>query len=228
MDIANLSILLLALGMGLLHALDADHVIAMSTIVSCENRLKRIAQYSMLWGGGHGGIILLVTIAFIYFDWAFPQTWSLYAEKTVGILLILLGAQLLFKIYVSKLQLLWHKHGNLAHFHFVKRDEIEAHQQISKHNLWQKHKPLLVGILHGLAGSAPMLAILPGISGQRMNTGLAYVAIFTLGCLVGMLAFGLGLGLCQRKLAHIHLGFSKVLQTFSGAISLGIGCYWLT
>jgi high-affinity nickel-transport protein len=172
----SLSVLLFGFLLGMRHAADADHVVAVTTIVSQEQRLSRACFIGMFWGLGHTLTILLAGSAIIIFNLVIPARMGLFMEFCVGAMITALGAIRLRKI-VSP--------GAPA-------PSIAA-------------QPFLIGLVHGLAGSAAVaLLLLPLIPSAAWAA--VYLMIFGLGTMVGMMAVTL--------LISIPYLYANGLQTF--------------
>ncbi|OUS24513.1 hypothetical protein A9Q99_24245 [Gammaproteobacteria bacterium 45_16_T64] len=220
LDALSTPILVTGLGLGLLHAFDADHVMAVSSLASGKQKTKTIARYASLWAVGHGSVLLMMGFIAILFGLTFPSIVSHWAELFVGVMLIGLGAMSLRSLYKERLHLKAHSHGDIHHAHFVQHSHVNA---TNSHD----HRPLLVGIAHGAAGSAPALALLPAINQSSALSTILYLVIFSFGLLVSMSLFGILLGYSQKGLKKIH---EKSFDLFRGIASLstmGLGVYWI-
>jgi len=179
---------LLGLGfvLGLKHSLDADHVVALSTIVSHTRSLKKSSLVGVLWGLGHTLALFLVGILLLSFRFTLPDRIALAFELLVGVVLVFLGIDVLRKIEKGKIHLHEHKHSNSTHMHFHSHKDAESHIHT--------HKPFIVGMFHGLAGSAGiMLLILTTVSSTFQ--GLLFIALFGIGTILGMLAVSIVISL---------------------------------
>lgn len=206
-----------ALGLGLLlgirHALDADHLVAVTAIVSeYRNSLKGI-WIGISWGLGHTTTLLLVGLTVLLFKLVLPERLALGFELAVGFLLIVLGIQVLWGIRQKRLHWHAHAHSQEAHQHLhAHQESAEGRQQ--RRFAWSniayflvagispgEHHPVgtfaegfrpffrlksyLVGIVHGLAGSAAlMLLVLASI--ETTWAGILYILVFGLGSIVAM------------------------------------------
>jgi cytochrome c biogenesis protein CcdA len=240
---------LAALGffLGMRHATDADHVIAVSTIVSRNRNPLSAALLGAFWGIGHTFTILLVGGGIILFGWVIPPRLGLSLEFAVGLMLILLGVMNLRSV----LQLIGERQPSLDHPHPAVHTHAHSHgDYIHRHphghaperhphdpertpvNWLDRHfgrfrgyqalRPLLIGIVHGLAGSAAIaLLVLTTMSDPRW--GMVYLAVFGLGTVLGMMLITMVVALpfayTHRHSARINLG----LRLASGALSLGFG-----
>jgi high-affinity nickel permease len=156
----------LALGffLGLRHATDADHVLAVSTIVA-HNKKSGIAwQIGAFWGIGHLAMVLLVGILIISFKISVPRTIGIGFEFCVGASLMLLG---LFNIRRTR--------------------EIEIHSHINHRQSWRS---FLVGLIHGLAGSTAITLLLMTAI-KNSFAAFAYLLVFSLGTFLGMIILSL-------------------------------------
>ena len=133
--------------LGMRHATDADHVIAVSTIVSRERGLLKAGMIGALWGIGHTFTIFMVGIAIILFKIAIPTRLGLSMEFSVGLMLILLGVLNLTGLMQRWMGKVDHAHGDMKHLH--KGPEVPG-----RSGFWNFTRPLVVGIVHGMAGSA--------------------------------------------------------------------------
>lgn len=242
---------MLAIGfvLGMRHATDPDHVIAVSTIVTRERSLTRSSLIGMLWGCGHTLTILVVGSAIILFGLAIPARAGLTMEFCVGLMLILLGLMNLSgltkwlseKFSPSHLPVTGahahlHDHAGKIHFHW------HAHQSGSEHHaeslapprwlktpftrlgLYQTVRPLLIGIVHGLAGSAAVaLLILSTIRDPRW--AVFYLLVFGIGTIAGMMlittAIAFPLSFAGNRFAWLNRG----LIAGSGLLSLALGLF---
>lgn len=212
-----ISILMLGFGLGLLHAFDADHVMAVSVMSAEEPSVKRSFKFASSWAIGHGGVLLCLALIATTLGFQLPEAWVSFFEHAVGVLLIGLGGWLLWKLRAESLAIASHTHDGITHTH------IHNHEHTSKND----HKPVLVGVLHGLAGSAPVLALIPAIQQGAVLAAVSYVALFSFGVLASMVGFGFGLGYVQRGLQHWHQKLFNGLRVALGFSSIGIGAYWL-
>ena len=189
MNIELWSVLLLAFGLGMLHALDADHVMAV-TGLSCQKPDKKTSVlFCARWALGHGTALILIGTLVLFLGMAIPENLSSYAENLVAVVLILIGLYVLWDIYRQRAHLHFHRHDSLpqhAHWHSHKHATDEHHKDKHKH----KHAPVFVGVLHGTAGSAPLLALLPLSQLFSPWLGMSYLLLFGLGVFLAMLIFG--------------------------------------
>ncbi len=200
------SLMTIGLLLGMEHALDADHVVAVSTIVSESRSLRRSLVIGVVWGIGHTATLLLV-----------------------GLILILLGIQILWKYKKKRIHAHVHRHSDELHIHFHAHEATETHTHdepdahAHEHQGPHVRKPLFVGMVHGLAGSAALLVLVLSTIRSPL-TGVLYILTFGLGSIVGMLTvsalIGLPFLLTRGRFERLH-GGARVL---AGLLSIGIGC----
>ena len=209
--------------LGMRHATDADHVIAVSTIVTREHKVRRSALIGAAWGLGHTLTIIAVGGAIILFRIALPPRVGLAMELAVGIMLIVLGVK---NVAGSALFPSPRKQtvAPPEHAHGHSHDDFLAERWFQRFAAYQVVRPLIVGIVHGLAGSAAIaLLVLSTISDPRW--AIAYLAVFGIGTVLGMMLITVTLGStlahAQKRFAHIgnHFGWA------AGLISVAFGLF---
>ena len=236
-----LSIIAIGFFLGMRHATDPDHVIAVTTIVSNQRKAGRAALIGAMWGVGHTVTIFVVGSAIILFNVVIPVRLGLAMELSVGFMLILLGIWNLysFKNTISNHAAVHahpHTHGDYIHNHPHKH-EPESHphspeqtplarldKTFGKLSLYQLIRPLVVGILHGLAGSAAVaLLILASIHNSRW--AIVYLLVFGVGTIAGMMLITMSIASTFRFVGKRVAGFSRQLGVASGLISLAFGLF---
>ncbi len=243
--IGLLSIIAVGFFLGMRHATDPDHVIAVTTIVTQQRSTGRAALIGVFWGLGHTLTIFLVGSAIILFNLVIPARVGLTMELSVGFMLILLGAWNLASFVrsvpraaaVAASQTIHshsHSHGNLVHAH-VHTHSGGEHTHSLEHTpvpqldralahsgTYQFIRPLVVGIVHGLAGSAAVaLLILASI--RNSSWAIAYLVVFGVGTIAGMMLITMSLASTFRFVGSRFENFSRRLALVSGLISVGFG-----
>jgi len=224
MELTQFSLIIgLAFGLGMLHALDADHIMAVSSLIANQRSPNNTLRFSLRWAIGHGSVLLLVGIAVFALGWVLPPALSQYAEGAVALVLILIGAIVLINLYRKRIHIHFHDHDDMpahAHWHTHDHAEITKHTHTSHRH---EHGAVIVGMLHGLAGSAPLLAIIPITMLKTPLLGFVYLLVFSLGVLLAMILFGGLLGLLLNAVAKVadSLLFWIRALTGIGAILLG-------
>ncbi len=224
-----LAVLGLGLVFGLKHATEVDHVVAVSTIVSEHRNLWRAALVGGLWGVGHTASLVSVGVVVLALRIAVPERIANVLEFGVALMILALGASALARALRRPAVVHVHQHHHTsvahAHLHF---HELAAEPREGPHAHAVARigfKPLLVGAMHGLAGSAALtLLVLTQIDSALI--GFAYLVVFGVGSIAGMLLMsglvGLPFALSARKLTGMHHG----LQATVGVLSIGFGCWY--
>lgn len=217
-----LSILGVGLLFGLKHALDADHLAAVSTIVSERKGLLSASLIGAAWGVGHTLALFAAALLVIVLRVEISPAAEAGLELIVACMLIGLGANALRKLRGARLHLHVHEHGGRVHLHPHLHDGTPEPAEHTHHGLSFSLRPLLIGMVHGLAGSAAlMLLVLSTIPSPRL--GLAYVAVFGLGSIGGMtgmsLLFSLPLHFSIDRFTRLH----TAVRALAAVISLGLG-----
>jgi high-affinity nickel-transport protein len=243
------SIIAIGFFLGMRHATDPDHVIAVSTIVSRERSLSKAAMIGVLWGFGHTVTILIVGAAIILFNLTIPPRVGLTMEFAVGLMLILLGILNLTGIskwmgetfspahpHVTGEHAHLHEHESHMHYHWHAHQPDQEHHadslsapkwltsRFAKLGLFHSLRPFLIGVVHGLAGSAAVaLLVLATIHSPRW--GVLYLLIFGVGTVAGMMLITTAMSL-PFSYAGTRFGWlNRGLVTGSGIISLAFGLF---
>src|SRR5215213_5072749 len=223
---------LLGLGLlfGLKHATEVDHVVAVSTIAAQQRSVLRSALVGALWGAGHTVSLLIVGGLVLSLRIAIPKSVSNWFEFGVALMIIALGTAALGRALRkrSDVHVHEHSHDGLSHVH------VHFHDSETRHKPERKHshaiallgiKPVVVGMMHGLAGSGALtLLVLTQIS--SVWVGFLYLAIFGLGSIVGMLLMsgliGLPFALTSRGLSSLHYR----MQLAAAVVSIVFGLWY--
>jgi high-affinity nickel-transport protein len=235
------SILGIGFVLGMRHATDPDHLIAVTTIVSRERSIGRAALIGVIWGIGHTLTIVAVGGAIIVFGVVIPPRLGLTMEFSVGVMLVLLGLLNLTGITPRLLadngaHAHAHTHGDFVHDH-AHRHEPEAHghdasatplahldHRLHSFRPYQVARPLVIGVVHGLAGSAAVaLLVLAAIPEPRW--GLLYLILFGAGTISGMMLITTATAVPFAYTADRMARFNGVLAMGSGVLSLVFGAF---
>ncbi|MFQ6113509.1 MAG: sulfite exporter TauE/SafE family protein [bacterium] len=163
------------------HSLDADHLAAVSTIVSKNRSLKKSALVGAVWRLGHTSVLLLVGLVVMILKLSIPEELSRGLEFLVGIMLLYLGLALLKNVVVDELHTHKHRHGVVEHIHLHSHKACSDHQHL--------HRPFLISVVHGLAGSAGILLLIMA-SMPSMAQGLFFTLTFGISSVLGMVVCG--------------------------------------
>jgi sulfite exporter TauE/SafE len=234
--------------LGMRHATDPDHVVAVTTIVSRQQSIRHAGLIGAFWGLGHTLTIFAVGAALILFDLAIPVKVGLAMELAVGLMLILLGVLNLagFTQWIadrftpghSHTEVIHshpHQHGSHLHEHMHAHvPEVHMHldeapqgrlsQALQKVGLYQMLRPLAVGIVHGLAGSAAVaLLVLATIHDPRW--AITYLLVFGVGTIAGMMVITMAIGAPFAYTGKKFTSFNRGLAIVSGLVSVAFGAF---
>lgn len=206
---------ILALGffLGMRHATDSDHVIAVTTIVSRAKSARAALWVGALWGLGHSATILTVGGAIVLFGWVIPPRLGLSMEMSVAVMLIVLGAMNLSGA-LSRIDQVakGHQHGEI--------EEVSVPHAHPRAPL----RPLLIGVVHGLAGSAAVaLLVLTTIKSAGM--ALFYLAIFGAGTMAGMMLLTLAMALPISAFSRRFANVEQLMARVTGLVSIAFGLF---
>jgi len=224
------ALLFLSFGLGLRHALEPDHLAAISTIVSDRKTLWGASATGALWGVGHTAALLLVGVIVIVLEFQVSERISAFFEFAVALMLIGLGLNTLVKLLRGgKIHWHVHAHGGIthAHPHVHGASEVQTHSRSSQthHGVKFGMRPVAVGLLHGLAGSgALMLLILTTIPSTAI--ALSYILIFGIGSIGGMVVMSTLIGLPFHVAFDRFSAAERLLRLAAGCFSLVFGIFW--
>jgi ABC-type nickel/cobalt efflux system permease component RcnA len=217
------AVLLTGFVLGLRHALDADHLAAMSTFVSQESTLIRSCLLGTVWGIGHTAALLGAGVVTIAFKAAISPAIESAIESMVALVLVGLGAHVGLRALRSlRVHDHAHAHDGTLHRHtHVHIAEPGTHRHV--HLTAVVRRPFLVGVLHGLAGSAAlMLLVLAAIPSPA--TALFYVLVFGVGSTGGMVVLSGLLGIPMALAAKSRSQKAQiVMQGIAGAATAAVG-----
>ena len=219
------AVLSLGFFLGLKHATEADHLAAVSTIVSERKSLLSLAIVGGFWGLGHTISLFIAGVLVLLLDFRISENTERMLEFGVGIMLLFLGLNVLRKIINGgKLHFHTHRHGKDAHVHPHVHEKGHEDEPHTHHGFSFNPRALLVGMIHGMAGSAAlMLLVIPTISSNW--AGLLYIAIFGIGSIGGMILMSLLVGLPFHLTTSRLNRYNYILQSIAGLFSIGIGLY---
>jgi high-affinity nickel-transport protein len=247
--IGLLSILAVGFFLGMRHATDPDHVIAVTTIVSNQRNSMRAALIGAFWGVGHTLTIFVVGAGIILFNLMIPVRVGLSMELSVAVMLIILGmlnvAGFLRSVPAGSIpthdgEIVVHSHphshGDYTHSHpHVHQHDGHSHpaddmslagmdRGLGEATLYQYLRPFVVGVVHGLAGSAAVaLLVLATIT--NVHWAIAYLLIFGVGTIAGMMLITMSLASAFRLVGKTRQKFSRRLALASGLLSVGFGFF---
>lgn len=224
-----LSVLGLGLLLGMQHALEADHVAAVSSIVSRKSGLRSISWHGAVWGIGHTLTLLLVAGTCILLKTSISEKTGERLELGVGVMLVGLGAHVLWRLRRDRVHFGAHEHGDgrrHMHAHSHKHDPKPHHHSRHEHEHPENipWRMLLVGSMHGMAGSAA-LVVVTASSITDPWSGLAYVLVFGLGSVAGMGALSAIIAVPLAWTAGSLTAANRTLQAVIGIVTIGVGAH---
>jgi nickel/cobalt exporter len=221
-SISTASVLTIGLIFGLKHAVEADHLAAVSTIVSERKSLLGSSLVGGLWGIGHTISLLIAGVVVLLMHVEIGEKTALALEFCVALMLIALGANALRKLFGGKLHIHSHEHGELAHLHPHIHEGSAKEAAHTHHGLSFNTRPILIGMVHGLAGSAAlMLLVLSTVKSSLV--GLIFIAVFGIGSIGGMLIMSALVSLPLRLTATRFKRANRAVQMIAAMFSLGLG-----
>ena len=208
-----------ALVLGALHSFGPDHLAAVGVFVSRRPSWRRAASLGARWGMGHSLAILLVGGAVVLSGLRLPERFAPLAERLIGVVLIAVGVAALWRAW--RLHAHAHTHDGATHWHVHSHATSESHDH--------SHGALFgIGMLHGLAGTGALVALLPAFTDTRED-GLLFLVLFGLGTICSMALFGataghvLAVTTTTKGRAPIH----RAALACAGAASVVVGVWWL-
>lgn len=217
-QLSTFSVLVIGFVLGLQHATEADHLAAVSTIVSEKKNLFTASLVGGLWGIGHTISLFAVGLLVILLKFQISESVEAKLEACVGAMLVLLGLNALRKLFrASKVHVHSHEHDGHKHVHIHThgKDSERSHHRLSP-------RSIVIGMVHGLAGSAAlMLLVVPTISSPAI--ALLYIIIFGIGSIGGMMAMSFLIGLPFHFTAGRFDVLNRGIRMIAGIFSLGLG-----
>lgn len=244
--ITLLSLVVFGFFLGMRHATDPDHVVAVTTIVARQRSIRHAALVGVLWGVGHTITIVAVGSAIILFGIVIPASVGLTMELSVGLMLILLGILNLsgmmrwitetFTPATLSQEPHAHGFGINAHTHVQPsgvpsqsaRPDVSSlgwlDRTFGKLGIYHVLRPLAVGLVHGLAGSAAVaLLVLAAIHDPRW--AILYLLVFGIGTVAGMMLITAAIAVPFKFSANRYVRFNRGMGLVSGLISLAFGMF---
>jgi cytochrome c biogenesis protein CcdA len=213
--------------LGMQHALEADHVAAVSSIAARRSEVADIVKHGLTWGLGHTLTLFVFAGAAIVLGQAMPEHLTQPLETAVGIMLVGLGAHVLWRLWRDRVHFHRHSHGDgTIHIHAHSHAGEAAPHARSQHGHGHgfRWRTLLVGLMHGMAGSAALLVLTVSQASSPV-AGLAYVALFGIGSMIGMGALStliaVPIAISARWLTFANRG----LQGAVGIVTIAIGVH---
>ncbi|MFO0663075.1 MAG: hypothetical protein U0174_03940 [Polyangiaceae bacterium] len=215
---------LLGIAQGLRHAFEPDHLAAVSTMVAEQKSARASVSYATAWGAGHALVLTVVGGLLFFLRTEMPVRLGNVFELLVGLMLVVLGARALRQAIregkKAGLHVPLHTHAGGAIVH----EHAGAAEHVHLSRFTFARRPLFVGVVHGLAGSGALTAlVLPKLS--SMMHGVVFMALYGFGAMLGMAVLAGLLGAPLARLARTKRGLPTLLAV-SGGLSLVLGVVW--
>lgn len=211
--------------LGMQHALEADHIAAVSSIAARRTDIGDIVRHGLTWGLGHTLTLFVFAGAAILLGRAIPENFARPLEAAVGLMLVGLGAHVLWRLWRDRVHFHAHGHGDgTVHIHAHSHaGETRPHgRAVHEHAHGFRWRTLLVGLMHGMAGSAALL-LLAVSQASSPAAGLGYVALFGVGSMFGMGALSMVIAVPLVVSARWLTWSNGALQGAVGVVTVAIG-----
>ena len=226
-----LSLLLLGFLLGIRHALEADHIATVASLASTHSNRKQMLKQGLAWGIGHSITLMTVAGSVMIIDDVIPETMAVKLEMLVGVMMALLGIDVIRRARKSHVHM--HSHQGVdgsVHLSLHSHSDAEIKNHDVAHHATHGNadaypiKALLLGLIHGIAGSAALVLIFVEQIDSLLN-GLFYLTTFSVGSIVGMMLFSVVISFPIVFTAKRFAGFQSGLQYIVGGLTgvLGIG-----
>lgn len=218
--------LIYGLMLGARHAVEPDHLAAVSTMAAHGRSRREIISLASAWGAGHATLITVVGTLLILLPWQPPGWFESRAEALVGLVMVIMGCYVLWNMRRNKLHVHRHRHEDSlehAHFHLHRHGPDHGHPTEPS---WLR-RPLaayLMGTIHGLAGSGAAIALAVAAA-PSTQSAVFYLLLFALGSVAGMAATAAVALWPVVLLSSRFSGAQKLVQRIAGSASLGLGLF---
>lgn len=228
------SILGLGFLLGMQHALEADHVAAVTSLTSNSNSPRRIIAHGAIWGTGHALTLMIFGGAILLIGFQVGETTAHWLEFAVGVMLAILGGRVVISVLRERIHVHFHRHADgRAHIHahshkhssaahYSDRVHDHEHTEVSIVHLFQT---LVVGIIHGMAGTTALVVLVAASSVESVSQGAIYLCLFAVGSIIGMITLTgvvvLPASLAMRNTPHLSLFVRSVI----GVATMIIGAH---
>jgi ABC-type nickel/cobalt efflux system permease component RcnA len=220
-----LGILGLGFILGMQHALEADHVAAVSSIAARRSDFADIVRHGLTWGLGHTLTLFAFAGAALALGQAIPEHVARPIEAAVGVMLLGLGGHVLWRLWRDRVHFHKHSHDDGTvhiHAHSHAGEKIAHARAPHAHHHGFRWRTLLVGLMHGMAGSAALLVLTVSQASSVAN-GLLYVALFGFGSMIGMGALSMIIAVPLALSARWLTWANGALQVAVGIVTIAIG-----
>ncbi len=221
-----LSILLVGLLLGMKHATEADHLAAVATLATRQATLAQTLRQGVAWGIGHTLTLMAFGGAVFLLGQAISPGLEQALETAVGVMLVVLGADVLRRLVRDRVHFHVHRHeAGTEHVHAHGHRGEGRHDRSPHRHAHAARWPLralAVGMMHGLAGSAA-LVMLSLKSAPSLSLGLGYIVLFGVGSIAGMAVLSVVIALPLRLSAAYLVGLHRSMAALVGLASCALG-----
>ncbi len=233
------SILVLGFLIGVRHTLEADHVCAVATLTARAGSVSRAVPLGLLWGVGHTLALGAFGMAALMMETVVSQNLADFLELAVGIMLMALGAEVLYRLHPERIHFHVHRHNSgVVHFHAHSHAQESASEAkhtgrrlghtAPTHNHGHprglKARAFVVDIMHGMAGSA-VLIVLTMQSLPSLAAGATYILVFGAGSMLGMTVLSAAIAWPLRHWGQTLTWLNNSARTSVGVLTIGLGAF---
>jgi len=214
--------------LGIRHALEADHVAAVASLATRSTSLRYTIKLGAVWGLGHTIALFLFGSMILMIETIVPDQLARALECVVGVMLIILGVDVLYRLYKERIHFHIHRHASgEVHFHA----HAHAHAGEKKHNPNQHNhvhpegfpiRALFVGVMHGIAGSAALI-LLTLQTVESLMQGFLYIALFGIGSIIGMAMLSMVIAIPLRRSPTGLTWLHNAIQSMVGLATVVLG-----
>jgi hypothetical protein len=207
-----------ALLLGSLHALETDHMAAVTSFAARRPGVRNAVRYGARWALGHGGAIVVLGALLVVAGVQLPPSALPWLERVVGMALVVVGGSTVRQARTLHAHVHAHADGTLhAHVH--------AHDTALTHD--HGHAATWVGLLHGLAGTGAAMALMPVVGFDAPVAAVGYLLVFAVGTVAAMALYALLAGMVVGRAAGRSAAWARTLARLAGICTILIGCVWL-
>jgi len=212
--------------MGMSHALEADHIAAVSSMATRQRSVSQIIRTGTVWGLGHTLSLMAFAGTALVLGFAIHNSLASWLEFAVGVMLVGLGGHVIYRLIRDRVHFHIHKHKAAApHFHAHSHAGESPEHARSGHDHDHSAFPfraLLVGVMHGMAGSAVLL-VLSVTTAPTLTSGFTYVILFGVGSILGMAALSALIAVPIAFSARFLTWANRGIQTTTGLATMALG-----
>lgn len=225
----------LALGtafiLGFLHALEIDHIVAVTAFVATRPALAGAVQFGLRWGLGHSAAVLAAGAILLLSGLRWSARYDAWGEAVVGVMLVAVG---LWAIRTAR-RLHAHppaEHGNHGHLHAhapgdAPHDHPHQHGAPATGRHSHRRGITVVGLVHGLAGTSAVVALVPVTMVDRTAIGIGYLLTFGAGTILAMALFAMVAAMAMRTAAARSLALGRRMGGAAGVAGIAVGAWWI-